>query len=160
MKGLPGGDEPLVRIDGKEGGQDERVNKTTAAVEGLFDTCDMSHVSERQHGECFMWKLCGEPPMVSEDDERVAGLADTLTKCRDVNGFSKSIEKVCRENAVDSFFMEFAKCTGVAMTVADEVQYCLRVNVGRTSFRGFTYILLGPKAGCPQLVSQWLDSIR
>jgi len=130
----------------------DSMNKTIAAVEGLFQECNMSQVSEKQHAECFTWNFCGEPPMVSEDDKRVAGLAETLTKFRDVKGFSKSIEKLCRKNAVDPFFTEFAKCTGVAMMVADEVKYCLRVNIGHTSFKGLTDIVLGPKAGCPQLV--------
>ena len=130
----------------------DSMNKTIAAVEGLFQECNMSQVSEKQHAECFTWNFCGEPPMVSEDDKRVAGLAETLTKFRDVKSFSKSTEKLCRKNAVDPFFTEFAKCTGAAMMVADEVKYCLRVNIGHTSFKGLTDILLGPKAGCPQLV--------
>jgi hypothetical protein len=130
----------------------DSMNKTIAAVEGLFQECNMSQVSEKQHAECFTWNFCGEPPMVSEDDKRVASLAETLTKFRDVKGFNKSSEKLCRKKAVDPFFTEFAKCTGVAMMVADEVKYCLRVNIGHTSFKGLTDILLGPKAGCPQLV--------
>lgn len=130
----------------------DSMKKTIAAVEGLFQECNMSQVTEKQHAECFTWNFCGEPPMVSKDDKRVAGLAETLTKFRDVKGFRKSTEKLCRTNAVDPFFTEFAKCTGVAMMVADEVKYCLRVNIGHTSFKGLTDILLGPKAGCPQLV--------
>lgn len=128
------------------------MNKTTAAVEGLFKECNMSQVTERQHAEFFTWKFCGEPPMVSEGDQRVQGLADTLKKIRLVKGFSKSSEKLCRKNAVDPFFTEFANCTGVAMTAADEAKYCLSVNLGHTSFKGLTDILLGPKAGFPQLV--------
>ena len=73
----------------------DSMNKTIAAVEGLFQECNMSQVSEKQHAECFRWNFCGEPPMVSEDDKRVAGLAETLTKFRDVKGFSKSNEKLC-----------------------------------------------------------------
>jgi hypothetical protein len=130
------------------------VNRTSYVVEANLSPCDMSHATQKNHAGMFQFNYDDHnaPPMVSSGDARVAPLVEALRKYRNGKGFSRINEALCCTKAFRPFFTEFARSLRSSMIVPDADQYCLKVNIGNTSFTGRSDIVVGLKGCFPQLV--------
>ena len=145
----------MVYIEQRLGAVQDTANTTLLALECTMNKCEMSSVKSGQHAGLFHFDACDEyPPMVADTDDRISNLVERLQHFRQLSGFRRNDEAMCRDMAIKPFFECVAAYSDALIEVPNGEDLFLKVNIGGTSFDGKTDLILRSKGGMPILAAE------